>query len=159
MLIRLPPALVQRPCLHCHRGLQGCLGASGRNEHLLIDSTPSPHPHTPQVLALTELDRLRDAYIGELGVSGLSVEQRKRLTIAVELVANPSIVFMDEPTTGVFFGVREHACACQRVSSSCTARKCWPGCTVAQPAPSMLPVCRPGCTRRRPGHVHRPRHR
>jgi ABC-type multidrug transport system ATPase subunit len=54
-----------------------------------------------EVLALTELDRLRDAHIGELGVSGLSVEQRKRLTIAVELVANPSIVFMDEPTTGL----------------------------------------------------------
>lgn len=32
--------------------------------------------------------------------AGLSVEQRKRLTIAVELVANPSIVFMDEPTSG-----------------------------------------------------------
>ena len=30
----------------------------------------------------------------------MSVEQRKRLTIAVELVANPSIVFMDEPTSG-----------------------------------------------------------
>ena len=28
------------------------------------------------------------------------MEQRKRLTIAVELVANPSIVFMDEPTSG-----------------------------------------------------------
>jgi ABC-type multidrug transport system ATPase subunit len=29
------------------------------------------------------------------------VQQRKRLTIAVELAANPSIVFMDEPTTGL----------------------------------------------------------
>ena len=35
------------------------------------------------------------------GQFGLSVEQRKRLTIAVELVANPSIVFMDEPTSGL----------------------------------------------------------
>ena len=34
------------------------------------------------------------------GVEGLSVEQRKRLTIAVELVANPSILFFDEPTSG-----------------------------------------------------------
>ncbi|CAN1747659.1 ABC transporter G family member 39 [Linum perenne] len=32
---------------------------------------------------------------------GLSTEQRKRLTIAVELVANPSIIFMDEPTSGL----------------------------------------------------------
>lgn len=32
--------------------------------------------------------------------TGLSIEQRKRLTIAVELVANPSVVFMDEPTSG-----------------------------------------------------------
>ncbi|KAH9780005.1 ABC transporter G family member 37 [Citrus sinensis] len=35
------------------------------------------------------------------GVNGLSTEQRKRLTIAVELVANPSIIFMDEPTSGL----------------------------------------------------------
>ncbi|RVW34147.1 Pleiotropic drug resistance protein 2 [Vitis vinifera] len=35
------------------------------------------------------------------GIHGLSTEQRKRLTVAVELVANPSILFMDEPTTGL----------------------------------------------------------
>lgn len=40
--------------------------------------------------------------MGRPGESGLSVEQRKRLTIAVELVANPSIIFMDEPTSGMF---------------------------------------------------------
>ena len=40
------------------------------------------------------------ALVGLPAVSGLSVEQRKRLTIAVELVSNPAIVFMDEPTSG-----------------------------------------------------------
>lgn len=35
------------------------------------------------------------------GINGLSTEQRRRLTIAVELVANPSILFMDEPTSRV----------------------------------------------------------
>jgi ABC-type taurine transport system ATPase subunit len=39
--------------------------------------------------------------VGTPGVSGLSVEQRKRLTIGVELVANPSVLFLDEPTSGV----------------------------------------------------------
>ena len=54
----------------------------------------------PQVMELVELRSLREAIVGMPGSSGLSVEQRKRLTIAVELVANPSIVFMDEPTSG-----------------------------------------------------------
>ena len=47
-----------------------------------------------QVLELMELAPLRSALVGVPGVSGLSVEQRKRLTIGVELVANPSIIFM-----------------------------------------------------------------
>lgn len=53
-----------------------------------------------EVMNLVELDSLERALVGRPGQSGLSVEQRKRLTIAVELVANPSIVFMDEPTSG-----------------------------------------------------------
>ncbi|KAK4854402.1 hypothetical protein QYF36_023362 [Acer negundo] len=54
-----------------------------------------------EVMELVELTSLRGALIGLPGVDGLSTEQRKRLTIAVELVANPSIVFMDEPTSGL----------------------------------------------------------
>ncbi|CAN1287564.1 Pleiotropic drug resistance protein 1 [Linum perenne] len=54
-----------------------------------------------EVMELVELSPLRDALVGLPGVNGLSTEQRKRLTIAVELVANPSIIFMDEPTSGL----------------------------------------------------------
>ncbi|PSS03109.1 Pleiotropic drug resistance protein [Actinidia chinensis var. chinensis] len=54
-----------------------------------------------EVLEIIELDEIRHCLVGMPGVSGLSTEQRKRLTIAVELVANPSIIFMDEPTTGL----------------------------------------------------------
>uniref|UniRef100_A0A453NPU4 ABC transporter domain-containing protein n=1 Tax=Aegilops tauschii subsp. strangulata TaxID=200361 RepID=A0A453NPU4_AEGTS len=54
-----------------------------------------------QVMELVELTSLRGALVGLPGVNGLSTEQRKRLTIAVELVANPSIIFMDEPTSGL----------------------------------------------------------
>lgn len=54
-----------------------------------------------EVMELVELNSLRDALVGLPGVNGLSTEQRKRLTIAVELVANPSIIFMDEPTSGL----------------------------------------------------------
>ena len=52
-------------------------------------------------MELVELKSLKDAIVGIPGITGLSTEQRKRLTIAVELVANPSIIFMDEPTSGL----------------------------------------------------------
>ncbi|KAL0785746.1 hypothetical protein Bca101_001992 [Brassica carinata] len=54
-----------------------------------------------EVMELVELKPLRNSIVGLPGVDGLSTEQRKRLTIAVELVANPSIIFMDEPTSGL----------------------------------------------------------
>ncbi|KAJ1418856.1 P-loop containing nucleoside triphosphate hydrolase [Sesbania bispinosa] len=54
-----------------------------------------------EIIDLIELKPIKDALVGLPGINGLSTEQRKRLTIAVELVANPSIVFMDEPTSGL----------------------------------------------------------
>ncbi|XP_058204744.1 pleiotropic drug resistance protein 2-like [Rhododendron vialii] len=54
-----------------------------------------------EVMDLVELNPIRNSLVGLPGVDGLSTEQRKRLTIAVELVANPSIIFMDEPTSGL----------------------------------------------------------
>ncbi|KAL8505052.1 hypothetical protein ACS0TY_016310 [Phlomoides rotata] len=54
-----------------------------------------------EVMELVELNPIRNSCVGLPGFNGLSTEQRKRLTIAVELVANPSIIFMDEPTSGL----------------------------------------------------------
>ncbi|CAL1376770.1 unnamed protein product [Linum trigynum] len=54
-----------------------------------------------EVMDLVELNPIRNSLVGLPGVNGLTTEQRKRLTIAVELVANPSIIFMDEPTSGL----------------------------------------------------------
>ena len=68
-----------------------------------------------EVMDLVELRSLAQAVVGRPGVDGLSVEQRKRLTIAVELVANPSIVFMDEPTSG-----DSSATCCQSSALQCS---------------------------------------
>ncbi|KAD3067411.1 hypothetical protein E3N88_35291 [Mikania micrantha] len=68
--------------------------------HPGIDSK-TKYKFIEEILETVELYAIKDALVGIPGVSGLSTEQRKRLTIAVEVVANPSIIFMDEPTTGL----------------------------------------------------------
>jgi ABC-type multidrug transport system ATPase subunit/ABC-type multidrug transport system permease subunit len=54
-----------------------------------------------QILDTLELNFIKNKIVGTLSDGGLSVEQRKRLTIAVELGANPSVLFLDEPTSGL----------------------------------------------------------
>lgn len=56
--------------------------------------------YVEQIMELLELTPLQHAIVGTPG-SGLSIEQRKRLTIATELVAKPSLLFLDEPTSGL----------------------------------------------------------
>ena len=48
------------------------------------------------IIDLLELREIQDVLILSLGV-----EQRKRVTIAVELSAKPSLLFLDEPTSGL----------------------------------------------------------
>jgi len=53
--------------------------------------------YVDNIIDLLELNELRDAIVGSLGV-----EQRKRLTIGVELAAKPDLLlFLDEPTSGL----------------------------------------------------------
>ncbi|KAK7055288.1 ABC-2 type transporter-domain-containing protein [Favolaschia claudopus] len=57
--------------------------------------------YVEEVIALLEMESYASAIVGVPG-EGLNVEQRKRLTIGVELVAKPELlVFFDEPTSGL----------------------------------------------------------
>ncbi|MBA0548691.1 hypothetical protein Golob_019775 [Gossypium lobatum] len=84
-----------------------------------------------EVLQLIELDEIKDALVGTCGVSGISTEQRKRLTIAVELVSNPSIIFMDEPTIGLD---ARAAVVVMRVVKNIVSTKRTVVCTIHQPS-------------------------
>jgi ATP-binding cassette subfamily G (WHITE) protein 2 (SNQ2) len=50
------------------------------------------------VLRLLEIDHLASAIIGAPSTGGVAPEIRKKVTIAVELIMEPSILFLDEPS-------------------------------------------------------------
>ncbi|KAI8366704.1 ABC-2 type transporter-domain-containing protein [Radiomyces spectabilis] len=58
--------------------------------------------YVEQIITLMEMEKIADALVGDLETGvGISVEERKRLTIAVELVGKPKLLFLDEPTSGL----------------------------------------------------------
>ncbi|ODV58800.1 ATP dependent transporter multidrug resistance [Ascoidea rubescens DSM 1968] len=59
--------------------------------------------YVEKIIDVLQMRSFANAVVGKVG-SGLNVEQRKKLSIGVELVAKPSLLlFLDEPTSGLDF--------------------------------------------------------
>jgi ABC-type Mn2+/Zn2+ transport system ATPase subunit len=59
------------------------------------------YEYVERVIEMLEMEDYAEAVIGTPG-NGLNVEQRKRTTIGIELVAKPALLlFLDEPTSGL----------------------------------------------------------
>ena len=64
-------------------------------------SREEKYAYVEEIISLLEMEDMADAIIGS-PESGLAVEQRKRVTIGVELAAKPQLLlFLDEPTSGL----------------------------------------------------------
>ncbi|KUL89663.1 hypothetical protein ZTR_00514 [Talaromyces verruculosus] len=64
-------------------------------------SKEEKYAYVEEVIKMLGMDEYAEAVVGVLG-EGLNVEQRKRLTIGVEIAAKPDLLlFFDEPTSGL----------------------------------------------------------
>jgi len=70
-----------------------------RLDPALVDTDEKTQEFVDQVLEETELSTLANAVVGSEESGGLSFEQKKRLSIAVELAASPCLIFLDEVNT------------------------------------------------------------
>ncbi|KAM6177401.1 broad substrate specificity ATP-binding cassette transporter ABCG2-like [Erethizon dorsatum] len=71
---------------------------------LRLPTTVTNHEKKEKINKVIEelgLDKVADSKVGTECIYGLSRAERKRTSIAMELIMDPSILFLDEPTTGL----------------------------------------------------------
>lgn len=54
-----------------------------------------------ELLGLLGLSHVADGIVGKEGRRGISGGERKRVSIGVELITSPDVLFLDEPTSGL----------------------------------------------------------
>eukprot|EP00735_Rhodelphis_limneticus_P014337 TRINITY_DN8348_c0_g1::TRINITY_DN8348_c0_g1_i1::g.29096::m.29096 TRINITY_DN8348_c0_g1::TRINITY_DN8348_c0_g1_i1::g.29096 ORF type:complete len:648 (+),score=164.82,sp/Q64343/ABCG1_MOUSE/32.13/2e-94,ABC2_membrane/PF01061.19/4.5e-40,ABC_tran/PF00005.22/6.2e-26,ABC_tran/PF00005.22/3.6e+03,ABC2_membrane_3/PF12698.2/4.7e-09,AAA_21/PF13304.1/0.051,AAA_21/PF13304.1/0.00089,AAA_21/PF13304.1/3.6e+03,DUF258/PF03193.11/6.6e-05,SMC_N/PF02463.14/26,SMC_N/PF02463.14/0.15,ABC2_membrane_2/PF12679.2/2.2e+03,ABC2_ len=63
-----------------------------------------------EILEMLRLTKCADTPVGEEGGPGISGGQRKRVSIAMELLDNPAVLFVDEPTSGLDSTTAQEVC-------------------------------------------------
>lgn len=58
------------------------------------------HEIVDDLLAQMRLEKAAETKVGGEKVRGISGGERRRLAIACELISSPSVIFLDEPTSG-----------------------------------------------------------
>lgn len=53
------------------------------------------------MIELLGLEKCADTVVGNTQIRGISGGEKKRVNVGMELIGNPNLLFLDEPTTGL----------------------------------------------------------
>lgn len=85
-----------------------------------------------EVIDLMGIDHSRDTIVGNTRRKGISGGERKRLSIAVELLNRPKLIFLDEPTSGL--DSTTAYIVIKAIKNLTSLGECTAVCTIHQPA-------------------------
>ncbi|GAQ83468.1 hypothetical protein KFL_001490085 [Klebsormidium nitens] len=91
-----------------------------------------------QILDVMELRPFKNVLVGSLGKAGVTLANAHKLTVAVELAANPSTLLMDDPLSGLDSRSAVHVLHCIKNAAVDCGRTVV--CTVTQPGARCLGV-------------------
>lgn len=93
------------------------------------------HARVDQLLKIMGIDHIRNSIVGDSMRKGISGGQLKRLSIAVELVNLPDVIFLDEPTSGLDSSISLEVMAAVKQLATDGSKLCIS--TIHQPSPEV----------------------
>ncbi|EFC41188.1 predicted protein [Naegleria gruberi] len=91
----------QEDCMHRELTVEECIYFSARTRLASQVSQKTVESIVNGVIQILDLENVRHSVIGDENKRGISGGQRKRVSIAMELVACPYVLFLDEPTSSL----------------------------------------------------------
>ena len=60
-----------------------------------------PEKTAEEIISLMSIAKCADTWVGDATHRGISGGEKKRTSIGIELISDPNLLFLDEPTTGL----------------------------------------------------------